>query len=79
MLDVGFFRDRRFSAASGAVTLTFFALFGTMFVLTQHLQFVMGYDALDAGVRYLPFAVVMLGVAPVSAPLGDPAGAGESA
>ena len=35
----------RFSAASGAITLTFFAMFGSMFLLTQYLQFVLGYTA----------------------------------
>src|SRR3954471_22095774 len=33
MLDVSLFRDRRFSAASGAVTVTFFALFGFIFLV----------------------------------------------
>jgi Arabinose efflux permease len=36
MLDVALFRDRRFSAASGAVTVTFFALFGFIFLITQY-------------------------------------------
>ena len=40
MLDVRLFRNRRFSAASGAIALAFFALFGTIFFLTQYLQMV---------------------------------------
>jgi EmrB/QacA subfamily drug resistance transporter len=57
MLDVSLFRDRRFSAASGAVTVTFFALFGFIFLVTQYFQFVRGYGALSTGARILPVAV----------------------
>ena len=43
MLDVRFFRNPRFTAASVTVTLVFFALFGFVFLATQYLQFVLGY------------------------------------
>jgi EmrB/QacA subfamily drug resistance transporter len=56
MLDVSLFRDRRFSAASGAVTVTFFALSGFIFLITQYFQFVRGYGALSTGARILPVA-----------------------
>jgi EmrB/QacA subfamily drug resistance transporter len=56
MLDVGLFRTPAFSAASGAVTVAFFALFGFIFLITQYLQFVRGYGALSTGVRILPVA-----------------------
>ena len=56
MLDVGLFKNRRFTGASGAITLVFFALFGAMFFLTQYLQDVLGYSPLQAGVRMLPIA-----------------------
>ncbi len=57
MLDVSLFRDRRFSAASGAVTITFFALFGFIFLVTQYFQFVRGYGTLSTGARILPVAL----------------------
>jgi EmrB/QacA subfamily drug resistance transporter len=57
MLDVSLFRDRRFSAASGAVTVTFFALFGFIFLITQYFQVVRGYGALSTGTRILPVAL----------------------
>ena len=69
MLDLAFFENRRFSAASLTVMLGYFSMFGAMFLLTQLLQFVLGYSALDAGVRILPFAVMMAALAPVSARL----------
>ena len=57
MLDLSLFRDRRFSAASGAVTVTFFALFGFIFLITQYFQFVRGYGTLSTGARILPVAL----------------------
>jgi len=67
MFRMHFFRNARFSAASISVTLVFFSLFGGMFLLTQYLQSVLGFTALQAGVRIAPVAV-MLGVgAPLSA------------
>lgn len=67
MLDVAFFRDPRFSAASGSIALVFFALFGSFFLFTQLLQFVMGYTAFEAGLRLLPVSVVLGVVSPFSA------------
>lgn len=56
MLDVTLFRDRRFSAAAGAVTVSFFALFGFIFLITQYFQFVRDTSALGTGLRILPVA-----------------------
>jgi EmrB/QacA subfamily drug resistance transporter len=56
MVDLALLADPRFSAASGAIALLFFALFGLLFVLTQYLQSVLGYTALQAGVRTMPIA-----------------------
>jgi EmrB/QacA subfamily drug resistance transporter len=62
MLDVHLFRNPRFTAASLAVTLVFFSMFGMLFFLTQYLQFVLGYDALASGLRVTPVAVgIMFG------------------
>jgi EmrB/QacA subfamily drug resistance transporter len=67
LLDVHLFRNMRFTAASLAITLGFFALFGFIFLVTQYLQLVKGYSALQAGMRTLPFAIAMV-VAAVSSP-----------
>ena len=74
MLDVRLFRNRRFSAASGAITLAFFALFGTMFFLTQYLQLVLGYGALESGVRLMPVAAGLILGGPLSAKLVERVG-----
>jgi EmrB/QacA subfamily drug resistance transporter len=57
MLDLSLFRNPRFSAASGAVTVTFFSLAGFIFLITQYFQFLKGYGPLEAGVRTLPVAI----------------------
>ena len=57
MLDVRLFRNMRFSAASGAVTVAFFTLFGFIFLITLYFQFVRGYAPLSTGVRLLPVAL----------------------
>ncbi|MET9912825.1 DHA2 family efflux MFS transporter permease subunit [Streptomyces sp. NPDC006476] len=57
MLDVRLFRDMRFSAASAAVTISFFTLFGFIFLMTQFFQFVRTYSPLSTGVHLLPVAV----------------------
>ena len=56
MLPVDIFRNLRFSAASVAITASFFALFGFVFLITQYFQLVRGYGPLEAGVRTLPVA-----------------------
>ena len=67
MLDVSFFSKPRFSAAAGAITLVFFAMFGSLFLLTQYFQFVLNYSPLETGIRMLPFAAAMMITAPLSA------------
>ena len=64
MLDLSFFSNPRFSIASGAITLTFFALFGSIFLLTQYLQSVLGFSTIKAGAVLVPQAAVIMVLAP---------------
>ncbi len=66
MLDLRLFRNPRFSAGAGAIALAFFALFGTIFIVTQYLQFVLGYSPLRAGLALTPIAFGMMAGAAVS-------------
>ena len=66
LIDLRVFAVRAFSTAAASVTVIFFALFGSLFVLTQYLQLVHGYSPLSAGVRALPFAFAMAAASPVS-------------
>jgi MFS transporter, DHA2 family, multidrug resistance protein len=66
LLDVRLFRNPRFTAASSAIALAFFGLFGFIFLITQYFQVVRGYDPLRAGVATLPFAIVTGAVSPAA-------------
>jgi len=69
MLNVRYFSNPRFTAASGAVALVFFALFGSLLLFTQYLQDVLGYDPLQAGIRVAPVALALAVAAPAGAAL----------
>jgi EmrB/QacA subfamily drug resistance transporter len=60
MLPLGFFGHRRFSIALAAECLGVFGLMGALFVQTQFLQFDLGYSPLQAGVRILPIAAMIV-------------------
>ncbi|WP_367322079.1 MFS transporter [Streptomyces sp. HUAS ZL42] len=57
MLDLQFFKDRRFTGAVAGAVLITFGMGGALFLLTQHLQFVLGYGPLEAGLRTAPLAL----------------------
>lgn len=60
MLNLDYFKNRRFSGGATAISIAFFSLFGVIFLLTQYLQFVQGYSALEAGLRTAPIAIGMV-------------------
>jgi EmrB/QacA subfamily drug resistance transporter len=66
LVDLRIFSSRAFSTAAASVTVIFFALFGSLFVLTQYLQLVHGYSPLSAGLRALPFALAIGAMSPLS-------------
>ena len=57
LLDVRLFRNPRFSAASAAITFSFFALFGFIFLITQYFQILRDYEPFETGLRLLPVAL----------------------
>lgn len=69
MLPVSFFSSRRYSAAIASLALVLFALMGLLFLMTQYLQFVLGFSAFRAGLAIGPVALVLLLTAPFSAVL----------
>jgi EmrB/QacA subfamily drug resistance transporter len=69
MLRLGFFRSRRFSVSVLSISMVMFGLFGALFVLTQYLQFDLGYTALQTGIRVLPAAGSIIVVAPFASVL----------
>lgn len=66
MLPVRFFRDRRYSVAIASLALVMFALLGMFFLMTQYLQFSLGFSALQTGLAIGPVALVLLVVAVIS-------------
>jgi EmrB/QacA subfamily drug resistance transporter len=56
MLDLTLFANPRFTAATASVAISFFALSGFIFLVTEYFQFLKGYGPLSTGVRLLPVA-----------------------
>ncbi|MGV9313689.1 DHA2 family efflux MFS transporter permease subunit [Streptomyces sp. NPDC003691] len=66
LVDLGFFRDARFTWSSVAASAVMFILFGVLFVVPQFLQQVQGLDAMATGLHLLP----MIGTLVVGAAAG---------
>ncbi|MFJ9885811.1 MFS transporter [Streptomyces sp. NPDC091287] len=60
MLDMHFFRNQKFVGAVAGAILVAFGMTGSLFLLTQHLQFVLGYGPLEAGLRTAPMALTVV-------------------
>lgn len=60
LLEIGLFRNARFSAGIGVLIIMGLGLNGFQYVLTFYMQFVKGYNALGTGLRYLPLAIGIL-------------------
>ena len=69
MLVLDPFSNRRFTVSVTAVAFAVFVLMGSMFLLTQYLQFALGYSPMAAGLRILPVAGVVAVAAPASTAL----------
>ena len=69
MLDIGLFRNARFSAACLSVTLSFFSLNAALFLLTLYLQQVRGLSPLDTGYRFIAIAAGIVVASPIAARL----------
>jgi EmrB/QacA subfamily drug resistance transporter len=66
MLDMSYFKNPAFSTATGGMILVFLAMYGVMFLITQYFQLILGYSPLDAALRLLPMAPIMMIVAPLT-------------
>jgi EmrB/QacA subfamily drug resistance transporter len=75
MFDIRLFARPAFGATSLAETVAHFALVGTMFALTQYLQFVWGQRPLEAGLSMLPIAIGVIAGSAVASRLQARAGA----
>ncbi|GII78176.1 MFS transporter [Sphaerisporangium rufum] len=71
MLPLALFRDRNFSGASFSIVLMSFGAGALLLMLTQYLQFVLGYGPMKAGLALLPYAVAAAMFNAVGAGLGQ--------
>lgn len=71
MLPMRLFRSRAFAAVNAASLLMFLGMFGSIFLISQYLQGVLGATPTEAGVRMLPWTAMPLIVAPIAGIVSD--------
>ncbi|MEU5975594.1 MFS transporter [Streptomyces sp. NPDC047315] len=69
MVPIGLFRNKVFTGASFSLVLLTFANGGLMLVLTQYLQYVLGYSPTETGLAFAPMAVAVIAFNAVGAAL----------
>jgi EmrB/QacA subfamily drug resistance transporter len=71
MIPMSFFRSRAFSAGNVAIFFVFASLLAEVYFFSQLLQSGMGFDALGAGLRLMPWTATFLLVGPVAGAMAD--------
>jgi EmrB/QacA subfamily drug resistance transporter len=71
MVEFALFRTRQFIGSNLIAFIITFAMMGTFFFMAIYMQDILGYGALEAGVRFLPTTVVIAVIAPISGRLAD--------
>jgi EmrB/QacA subfamily drug resistance transporter len=71
MVEFGLFRTREFIGSNLIAFIITFAMMGSFFFLALYMQDVLGYSALQAGLRFLPTTMVIAVVAPLAGRLAD--------
>ncbi len=66
MMPLEYFSIPAFSAGNAVAFSISFGMFGTFFFFSLYMQFVRGYSALQAGVRFLPLTGMIFFVAPLA-------------
>ena len=71
MVEFRFFSDRNFLGAVVVALIISFAMLGVFFFLALYMQDILRYSPLEAGVRFLPSTLMIVGVAPIAGRLAD--------
>lgn len=71
MVQFDLLSDRNFLAAVMVAMVITFAMMGVFFFLALYMQDILHYSPLEAGVRFLPSTLMIVGVAPVAGRLAD--------
>jgi MFS family permease len=69
MLPMRLFRSRPFAAGNATIFCVVGSVFGGVFFAAQFMQTALGYGALDAGLRLLPWTAMLFFVAPIAGSL----------
>jgi EmrB/QacA subfamily drug resistance transporter len=71
MVDFSLLSDRNFLGAVVVALIVSFAMLGVFFFLALYMQDILLYSPLEAGVRFLPSTLMIVGVAPLAGRLSD--------
>ncbi len=71
MVEFHFFANRNFLGAVVVALIVSFSMLGVFFFLALYMQDILRYSPLEAGVRFLPSTLMIVGVAPVAGRLAD--------
>jgi len=71
IIEFGLFKSRNFIGSVITAFIISFAMMGVFFFLALYMQNILGYTALEAGVRFLPTTLVIMVMSPLSGRLSD--------
>jgi len=71
MVEFSLFRSRTFLGANAVAFIVSFAMLAVFFFIALYMQNMLGYSAVEAGVRFLPSTLMIVLVAPLSGRLAD--------
>jgi len=71
MVEFGLFKSKQFIGSNLVAFIITFAMMGSFFFLALYMQDILGYGALEAGIRFLPTTVVIAVIAPMAGRLSD--------
>ena len=75
MVDFRFFRSKTFLGANVVAFIVTFSMLATFFFIALYMQNILGYSAVEAGVRFLPSTLMIVLIAPLAGRLTDRVGA----
>jgi MFS family permease len=71
MVEFRFFSNRNFLGAVVVASIVSFSMLGVFFFLALYMQDILRYSPLEAGVRFLPSTLMIVGLAPIAGRLAD--------
>ena len=71
IIEFALFKSRNFIGSVITAFIISFAMMGVFFFLALYMQNILGYTALEAGVRFLPTTLVIMVISPISGRLAD--------